>query len=294
MAQYFSYLPDVYVGQEESDGRLGYRLIKNMFRRGYLDPIIEKYITAFETFYITDNMRPDELANKVYGDPNLDWVVLMVNNIIDPYTEWPKSTTDLNNYIEETYDNPDAIHHWETNEVKLDDGTIFVQKGIEVTEDYRVTLPNGDILTKLDSIYQVSIAEHETYLNEQKRLISLISPGLVETLVDKFESVVAYDQHPELDLEGNKRSPNSSTSPYINRKSYRTQSGIPSALGQAVTSFDYGPTVALQVSTSGTVEAAAAVTTTATTTTVTTTAASTGGSGSSSGSSGSSGGGGGY
>jgi hypothetical protein len=53
MAQYFSDLPDVYVGQEESDGRLGYRLIKNMFRRGYLDPIIEKYITAFETFYIT-------------------------------------------------------------------------------------------------------------------------------------------------------------------------------------------------------------------------------------------------
>lgn len=293
MSQYFSYLPNVYVGQEESDGRLGYRLIKNMFRRGYLDPIIEKYITAFETFYITDNMRPDELANKVYGDPNLDWVVLMVNNIIDPYTQWPKNTVDLNNYIEETYENPDAIHHWETNEIKLDDGTVFVQKGIEVTEDYRVTLPDQSVLNKTESIYQVSIAEHETYLNEQKRLISLISPGLVETLVDKFESAVAYDQHPEIDLEGNKKSPNSSTSPYVNRKSYRTQSGIPSALGQAVTSFDYGPSIALQVSSSGTVEAAA-VTTTATTTTVTTAAASTGGSGSSGGSSGSSGGGGGY
>ena len=45
MSQYFSYLPNVYVGQEESDGRLGYRLIKNMFRRGYLDPIIEKYMS---------------------------------------------------------------------------------------------------------------------------------------------------------------------------------------------------------------------------------------------------------
>jgi hypothetical protein len=291
MANYFSYLPNVYVGQEESDGRLGYRLIKNMFRRGYLDPIIEKYITAFETFYITDNMRPDELANKVYGDPNLDWVILMVNNIIDPYTQWPKSTTDLNNYIEENYDNPDQIHHWETNEVKLDDGTIFVQKGIEVSEDYRVTLPNGDILSKLDSIYQVSIAENETYLNEQKRLISLISPGLVETLVDKFESVVAYDQHPEIDLEGNKRSPNSSTSPYVNRKSYRTQSGIPASLGQAITSFDYGPTIALQTSSADT----STSTNTATVTTVSSsTTTSTSSSGSSSGSSGSSSGGGGY
>ena len=286
MANYFSYLPNVYVGQEESDGRLGYRLIKNMFRRGYLDPIIEKYITAFETFYITDNMRPDELANKVYGDPNLDWVVLMVNNIIDPYTQWPKNTTDLNNYIEETYENPDAIHHWETNEVKLDDGTIFVQKGIEVTEDYRVTLPDQTVLSKTDSIYQVSIAEHETYLNEQKRLISLISPGLVETLVDKFEGVVAYDQHPEIDLQGNKISPNSSTSPYVNRKSYRTQSGIPASLGQAVTSFDYGPSIALQTSsadtsttTSTSTNTPTETTTTSTTTTVTTSSGSTGGSG---------------
>ena len=287
MANYFTYLPNVYVGQEESDGRLGYRLIKNMFRRGYLDPIIEKYITAFETFYITDNMRPDQLAHKVYGDSNLDWVILMVNNIIDPYTQWPKSTTDLNNYIQETYDNPDEIHHWETNEVKLDDGTIFVQKGVEVGENFRVTLPNGDTLSKTDSIYQVSVAEHETYLNEQKRLISLISPGLVETLVDKFEGVVAYDQHPELDLQGNKRSPNSSTSPYINRKSYRTQSGIASALGEAITSFDYGPLIALQT-------AVTDVSATGTSTAVTTVSSSTGGTSSSSGSSGSSGGSGGY
>lgn len=295
MANYFSYLPDVYVGQEEYDGRLGYRLTKNLFRRGYLDPIIEKYITAFETFYITDNMRPDQLAHKVYGDSNLDWVILMVNNITDPYTQWPKGTTDLNNYIDATYSNPYAVHHWETNKITASDGTIIMKEGVEVNESFRITMPDRTVLSKTESIYPVSIYEHETFLNEQKRLISLISPGLVELIVDKFEDVVSYEPHPELDLSGAKKSPNSTTTRFVNSKSYRTSGSVASALGQAVTSFDYGPTVGLQVAAlTGSGDAATA----AATTTVTTAASSTGGSGSSSssssGSSGSSGGGGGY
>ena len=147
---------------------------------------------------------------------------------------------------------------------------------------------------------QVRIYEHETFLNEQKRLISLISPGLVELIVDKFEDVVSYAPHQELDLSGAKKSPNSTTTRFVNNKSYRTSGSVASALGQAVTSFDYGPTIGLQVAAlTGSGDAAtAAATTTAATTTVTTAASSTGGSGSSgsssSGSSGSSGGGGGY
>ena len=257
MSNYFTYLPNVYVGVEESNGKFGYRLTKNIFRRVYLDANLEKYITAFESFYLTDDMRPEMVANIMYGQPELDWLVLITNNITDIYTQWPKSTNDLNEYINNKYDDPDSIHHWETNKIELEDGTLLVDEGIEVNESYRVTMPDGSIRSKQDSIFPITNAEYEININEKKRIISLPAPGIVDIIVEKFRDIVDYAPHPEIDLQGNKKSPNSTTSKYFNDRSYKTDRRT-SALGQAVTSFDYGPTVASQsasnatASTSGT------------------------------------------
>ena len=257
MSNYFTYLPNVYVGVEESNGKFGYRLTKNIFRRVYLDANLEKYITAFESFYLTADMRPEMVANIMYGQPELDWLVLITNNITDIYTQWPKSTNDLNEYINNKYDDPDSIHHWETNKIELEDGTLLVDEGIEVNESYRVTMPDGSIRSKQDSIFPITNAEYEININEKKRIISLPAPGIVDIIVEKFRDIVGYAPHPEIDLQGNKKSPNSTTSKYFNDRSYKTDRRT-SALGQAVTSFDYGPTVASQsasnatASTSGT------------------------------------------
>lgn len=202
-------------------------------------------------------MRPEMVANIMYGQPELDWLVLITNNITDIYTQWPKSTNDLNEYINNKYDDPDSIHHWETNKIELEDGTLLVDEGIEVNESYRVTMPDGSIRSKQDSIFPITNAEYEININEKKRIISLPAPGIVDIIVEKFRDIVGYAPHPEIDLQGNKKSPNSTTSKYFNDRSYKTDRRT-SALGQAVTSFDYGPTVASQsasnatASTSGT------------------------------------------
>lgn len=261
MSNYFTYLPNVYVGVEESNGKFGYRLTKNIFRRVYLDANLEKYITAFESFYLTDDMRPEMVANIVYGQPELDWLVLITNNITDIYTQWPKSTNDLNEYINNKYDDPDSIHHWETNKIELEDGTLLVDEGIEVNESYRVTMPDGSIRSKQDSIFPITNAEYEININEKKRIISLPAPGIVDIIVEKFRDIVGYAPHPEIDLQGNKKSPNSTTSKYFNDRSYKTDRRA-SALGQAVTSFDYGPTVASQSASNATASTSTSGTTT--------------------------------
>lgn len=281
MSNYFTYFPNVYVGVEEANGKFGYKLTKNIFRRVYLDAKLEKYITAFESFYLSDDMRPDMVANIMYGQPELDWLVLITNNITDPYTQWPKSTNDLNEYINSKYEDPDSIHHWETNKIELSDGTLLIDEGIEVNESYRVTMPDGTIRSKQDSIFPITNAEYEINLNEKKRVISLPSPGIVDIIVEKFRDIVQYLPHPELDLQGNKKSPNSTTSKYFNDKSYKTDRRT-SALGQAVTSFDYGPTVASLSASSATTSTTASTSTstsgTSTSVSITSNTSSTGGS----------------
>ena len=202
----------------------------------------------------------------MYGQPELDWLVLITNNITDIYTQWPKSTNDLNEYINNKYDDPDSIHHWETNKIELEDGTLLVDEGVEVNESYRVTMPDGSIRSKQDSIFPITNAEYEININEKKRIISLPAPGIVDIIVEKFRDIVGYAPHPEIDLQGNKKSPNSTTSKYFNDRSYKTDRRT-SALGQAVASFDYGPTVASQSASNATASNATASNATASTST---------------------------
>ena len=82
----------------------------------------------------------------------------------------PKTQSQLEDYVGEVYGElkKDDTHHWETNEILLDDGTVFIKEGIEVTEDWRTVMPDGTMKTAAESRYSVSNFEHEYFKNELK------------------------------------------------------------------------------------------------------------------------------
>jgi len=243
MTAFFKNLPNIYVGVEGADEIIGYKKVKNIFRRVIVSEAIEKYSTQFDSFYIPDGMRPDLLAAQVYGDSELDWVILISNNIIDVYEDWPKDEYTLREYALKKYSNIDAIHHWETNEVK-DGDVVHVKKGIEVNETYRAVL-GGNTLSKAQSVYSVTCFEHETYLNEKKRLIALPNATLLEFFEDNFEELCDYEWSREIDEKGNKRTNNSFASRFLDRANFRrsaptTVSRTGATSGANVT-YDNGP-----------------------------------------------------
>ncbi|ARW56953.1 base plate wedge component [Synechococcus phage S-H35] len=281
MPAYFSYLPDIFVGNETADERVDYKLVKNIFRRVQVDAALEKYSTEFEAYVIPEGTRPEMLAYDLFGDSELDWVILLTNNIHDIYDDWPKESHVLANYTEEKYGDWDGVHHWETREVRYNDA-IFLQSGIEVNETFRVTLPNGIAYSKEQSIYPVSNIEHETYLNEQKRLIVIPNGNLLDFFLEDFSDLVSYQDCRELNEEGVKKTAISVVGKFLDRKEYRRSTSASASVSETVTSFDYGPTGGSTTST--------AVGNTVTTTTVApATVSTTSSTSSSSGSSGSSG-----
>jgi len=279
---YFTNLPNIYVGEGVSDEEsLKYRLVKNIFRRVKARDDLNRYTTLFESYSIKPGETPSSLAYKAYGDPELDWCILLVNNIIDVYEEWPKSEDELLEYVNSNYPDPDSVHHYETQEV-LYNGFVYYKEGIEVTEDFRITMPDGTVLSENESIYPVSNYEHETFLNEQKRIITLPKSAMVDLMVAEFPDLVGYESNPELDSLGNKKTPVDLSSRFISSVGgYAAGSvSVTSEIGP-VTSFDYGPINTSSTATAGVVTS---------TTTSSTSSSSSASSSSSSGSSGSSGG----
>ena len=87
---YISRLPDVSSNEE-------YITVKNLFKRAKLRTDVVNIITAFNYYQVEDNQRPEVVASKLYGDPELDWVILITNNITNVREQWPLSNNDLYN-----------------------------------------------------------------------------------------------------------------------------------------------------------------------------------------------------
>ena len=120
---YFRNIPDFEYVNRTKDGQFisNYTQVKNFFKKGKLRDDLFQDLTVFEKYSIKGDDRPDNVANEVYGDPNLDWVVLLSNNVINIQNEWPLSQQSFENYVLDKYGTLaklDEIHHYESNEVK--------------------------------------------------------------------------------------------------------------------------------------------------------------------------------
>jgi hypothetical protein len=138
---YFSQVPNFdYVSRDLEKNSLGdYTTVKNLFRRAKIRDDIFQSIYYFTRYTIVGDERPDNVAEKIYGDPTLDWIVLLSNNIQNVYDGWPKTQLSFDNYLLQkygSYENISNIHHYETVEKKTRDGYIIVEGGKTVSEGY--------------------------------------------------------------------------------------------------------------------------------------------------------------
>ena len=207
MANFFDYLPDVYYGVEVSktyleENSMEYVLGKNFFRSARIRDDISQYATLFTPYYIKPGMRPDMVSYQLYGDPELDWVILLTNDIFDAYVEWPKEPEELSNYVTEIYGagNEVKTHHWETREVK-DGDEIIHRGGLTVMPDYTaVNHKTGEAITT--PAYEITNYEYEEDLNEKKRFIYVLDPNIIDQFIDEFETLCDYEDNEELEEDG--------------------------------------------------------------------------------------------
>lgn len=119
-------------------------------------------------YSIKEGETPEIIADRMYDSADLYWIILMFNQIHDINEDWPLSQPSLDSYIEDTYTDPNAIHHYESI------ATGFVVDSDHVDYD---RLP-------------VTNAEFEYNLNESKRNIRLIDPDYVGYIKSQHKALI--------------------------------------------------------------------------------------------------------
>ena len=156
---YFRQVPDLdYVNRTPGNKDISnYIAVKNLFKRGKIRPDIFGNVNFFNKYKIIGDDRPDNIAAEIYNDPNLDWVVLLSNNILNVQSEWPLPQSSLDEVLlekYETYDKLHSTHHYETIEIKDSKGGIILPGGLETPNTWRT---NGNYIQAINTkINQIS------------------------------------------------------------------------------------------------------------------------------------------
>ena len=203
MAQnYFEQLPDFEYVNRTDDGKLisDYTKVKNLFMRGKLREDIFQDTTTFEKYSIEGDDRPDNVAEKFYGTASYDWIVLLSNNIINIYEEWPLPQAGWDAYLLEKYDNDydtlyNGVHHYESNEVVNSKGVVIFPGGVRVGAAQSVSYFD-QAANQQTTVNPVSKAitnyEYENRINDDKRNIFLLKPIYIPVIRDDMEIMMRY------------------------------------------------------------------------------------------------------
>ena len=146
-------------------------LITDILRRVNLKSNVAANTLVFDEYNVQDGEQPDIVARKYYGDSELHWIIVTVNNITSRY-DWPLDQVALSEFVNDKYDNPDGIHHYEINATSGD-----TTKKLIVASD-------------TDGATAITNYEHEETLNDNKRRIRILDRAFVSKFTDEFRNLI--------------------------------------------------------------------------------------------------------
>ena len=211
---YFEELPNIsqpslLSGSNRIEDRV---IVKNLFKRSKLRTDVDQAITAFNYYYIEDQQRPDVLAQELYGDSELDWVVLTSNNITNIRNQWPLNHDDLHSYMLEKYGSETnilGIHHSETIKIIDKYNRVVLNGGLEVDSNFTftfvgtVTSSTGSLIrlnfggsnsNTITPVASITNYDYEVKVNEGKRKIRILKPEYVGSFLSEHKQIMKYER----------------------------------------------------------------------------------------------------
>ena len=159
----------------DSVGNGQYKLVTNLLKRVALRAKVRTNTLLFDTYNVQEGQTPEMIADKLYGDPNLHWIVMYVNNITDRYHQWPLTTPQFLAFLNDKYSNPDGLHHYEITQTS-GDTTVTIDIGTDNTEHSGATT--------------ITNREFEEKRQDTLRAIRLLDPAYVDQFVEEFENLM--------------------------------------------------------------------------------------------------------
>ena len=102
------------------------QVVTNITNRVTLSDGVKTNLSLYDEYEIKDGETPELVADEFYGNPELHWLLLHYNDILDPRFDWPLDTNNLNRYIAGKYNDVNAVHHYEDVNGNYTNGNVYL------------------------------------------------------------------------------------------------------------------------------------------------------------------------
>ena len=109
---YFKEFPKFYYDFKGNDGKTELRLVRDITRNVRFRKEILSNITVFDEYDIQDGETPEIIAEKVYGNPNYHWIIMLANERFNYVYEFPLEETTLARAITTEFNPTFTITSW--------------------------------------------------------------------------------------------------------------------------------------------------------------------------------------
>jgi Base plate wedge protein 53. len=132
MDRYFTKLPVISYND---------KACRDISRSVRLTPEARKQSSLYYPVQIDAGFRADNLAEAYYEDAEMDWMIWLTNDIVDPYYEWYLSEREFENFIVKKYGSFEAaqkkILFYRSNWYKLDETISTAYYNNNITSDLK-------------------------------------------------------------------------------------------------------------------------------------------------------------
>ena len=182
MANYFSSIPNVDYDINGTEPNQ-FRSVTNIMQRIRFKPSVLENITDYYPYYVREGERPDIVSFNTYGTVAYSYLILLVNDIVDPLFDWPLPSRQFENYIIEQYGSVSAAQS--TNKYYYQVVRAEVAKtGIsERVPEYKIIVDQSTYNSLDASVRSAqNVYDYEVEQNDNKREIKLINPDFIQDI----------------------------------------------------------------------------------------------------------------
>ena len=182
MANYFSSIPNVDYDINGTEPN-HFRSVTNIMSRVRFKPSVIENITDYYPYRVREGERPDIVSFNTYGTVAYSYLILLINNIVDPLFDWPLPSRQFENYIIEQYGSVSAAQSTNKYYYQIVRAEVARTGVSERVPEYKIIV-DQTTYNSLDASVRSAqnVYDYEVEQNDNKREIKLINPDFIQDI----------------------------------------------------------------------------------------------------------------
>lgn len=138
---YFKQFPQIYYDFPKADASdVELQILTDITTNVRFRKEVLQNVTLYDEYDMLEGETPEMVAEKVYGNPELHWVIMLVNERYDYLRDFPMTSSELEEYCIRTYgaNNLDKVHHYERDGLIVEGVATLKIPGKDTIKEFKV------------------------------------------------------------------------------------------------------------------------------------------------------------